>query len=57
MIMMFIYYIIYLGLLNVRFLENFIIREVFFSVTVAIISFQRSKYDSQLENADEKKSS
>ena len=57
MIMMFIYYVIYLGLLNVRFLENFIIREVFFSVTVAIISIQRSKYDSQLENADEKKSS
>ena len=57
MIIMFIYYVIYLGLLNVRFLENFIIREVFFSVTVAIISIQRSKYDSQLENADEKKSS
>ena len=41
----FIYYIIYVGLLNVRFLENFIIREVFFSVTLALNLYKRSQYE------------
>ena len=53
LIICFIYYVVYLGLLNVRFIENFIIREVFYSVTLAIILTQRSKYESQLETAVE----
>ena len=50
LIMSFIYYIIYAGLLNVRFLENFIIREVLYSVTLAVVLSRRSKYESQLDD-------
>ena len=50
LIICFIYYVIYLGLLNVRFLENFIIREVFFSVTLAILLTKRSQSEDQFEH-------